>query len=56
MELYINLMRLKNSGCNEAIKNCTFGGHPAALAKINLFAKKSIYWSSPRLARESEHR
>jgi hypothetical protein len=30
--------------CEEAIENCTFGKHPAVLAKLNLLANKSIYW------------
>jgi hypothetical protein len=46
----------KNGGCNEAIKNCTVGEHPAVLANNNLLANKSIYWPSPKLASKSEQR
>jgi hypothetical protein len=36
MEFILNLGQLKNDGCDGAIKNCTFGEHPAVLAKRNL--------------------
>ena len=36
----------KNGNWDGAIKNCTFSGHPAILAKLNLLANKSIYWSN----------
>ena len=44
----------KNRVCDGAIENCMFGGHLAILAKLNLLANKSIYWSKGCLASESE--
>ena len=54
MELILFLGHLKNDGCDGAIKNCTFGEHPAVLAKRNLLANKSSYWPRRHLASESE--
>ena len=54
---YNNILFLresKNGNWDEAIKNCSFGGHPAVLAKFNLLANKSIYWPRRHLASESE--
>jgi hypothetical protein len=48
------LGKLKNGDCDEAIKNCTVGEHPAVLANNNLLANKSIYWPSLKLASKSE--
>jgi hypothetical protein len=42
-KLYIFFLgEIKNGGCDEAIKNCTFGEHPAILANNNLLAKPAI--------------
>jgi hypothetical protein len=44
----------KNRDWDGAMKICCVGEHPALLANTNLLANKSIYWSSPSLASESE--
>ena len=46
---------LKNGSYNGAIKNYCVGEYSALLTNTNLLANKSIYWSSPSLANESEH-
>jgi hypothetical protein len=55
MEINIILGELKNDGCDGATESCTFGEHPAVLAKLNLLANKSIHWPRRHLANESEH-
>ena len=46
--LILFLGESKNGVCDGVIENCTFGGYPAVLAKLNLLANKSIYWSKGR--------
>jgi hypothetical protein len=46
--LILFLGESKNGIWEGTIKNCTFGEHPAVLAKLNLLANKSIYWSKGR--------
>ena len=45
---------VKKGYYDEAMKNCTFGEHPAVLTKSDLLANESIYWPIPDLASESE--
>ena len=46
--LMLFLSKSKKGVCGRAIENCTFGKHPAVLAKLNLLANKPIYWSRGR--------
>jgi hypothetical protein len=48
------LGEVKKGYYDEAMKNCTFGEHPAVLTKSDLLANESIYWPIPDLASESE--
>jgi hypothetical protein len=46
--LILFLSESKNGIWEGIIKNCTFSEHLVVLAKLNLLANKSIYWSKGR--------